>query len=272
MKVHILHCGRVRVDSALPFAEKSWNPIAYTGVFRSMKHQIWLPVSAYLIEHPKGLVLIDTGWHTDVRCDDQGRKHMGFMHWLINKADLPAGEAIHEQLAKLGYKDSDIDYLMMSHLHSDHASGLKLVPNAKRILVSDLEMADTTKMPYRYVPAMWEGIKLETFSFSKTGIGPQGLSFDLFGDGSVVFINTPGHTHGLAATKITNSEGKYILLAADTGYAKKSWEKMILPGVQVDKQEVVESLKWMKSMAENPNCIEAIANHDVDVHPKIMEL
>ncbi len=271
IKVHILHCGSVEVDSSLPFSEKTWNPISYTGVFRSKKHQVWLPVSAYLIEHPKGLILIDTGWHTDVRIGDQGRKHMGFAHWLINKADLPAGQAINEQLARLGSKDSDIDYLVLSHLHSDHVSGLKLVKNAKRILVSDIEMRDAEQMPYRYVPNMWEGINLETFSFEKSNIGPQNLSYDLFGDNSVVFVNTPGHTHGLASTIIQNN-GHFLLLTSDTGYAKKSWEQMILRGVQVDKQEVIKSLKWTKEIAAQPNCIEAIANHDSDIVPKTIEI
>src|SRR5690606_12214681 len=157
----------------------------------------------------------------------------------------------------------------LSHLHSDHASGLSLVKHAKKIIVSDIEMEDARKMPYRYVPDMWKDITLETYSFQKTNLGPKKLSFDLFGDNSVVFVNTPGHTHGLASTIIQNN-GKFLLLASDTGYAKKSWEQMILPGVQVDKNEVIASLKWTKMMAENPNCIEAIANHDTNIIPKVI--
>ncbi|WP_313385473.1 N-acyl homoserine lactonase family protein [Chishuiella sp.] len=271
IKVHILHCGKVRVDSSLPFSEKTWNPISYTGILRGNKYQIWLPVSAYLIEHPKGLILVDTGWHTDVRIGDQGRKHMGFIHWLINKSDLPEGQAINEQLAQLGYKDTDIDYLVLSHLHSDHVNGLKLVKNAKKIIVNNLEMEDAIKMPYRYVPSMWENINIETYQFEKSNLGPQNLSYDLFGDQSIVFVNTPGHTHGLTSIIIQNN-GKFLLLASDTGYAKKSWEQMILPGVQVDKNEVIASLQWTKMMSEKPNCIEVIANHDVDVLTKIIEL
>ncbi|MFK4302873.1 hypothetical protein ABH892_002993 [Paenibacillus sp. RC254] len=75
IKVHILHCGQVQVDIAVPFRQKPWNPLAATGIFRLKKHQITLPVSCYLIEHPKGLVLIDTGWHTALRGDQI--KYMG---------------------------------------------------------------------------------------------------------------------------------------------------------------------------------------------------
>ena len=130
IKIHLLHCGRVRVDRSLPFEEKTLHPAPYTGFFRSPSHQIWLPVSVYLIEHPRGLILLDTGWHTDVRIDQ--KKHLGWFHWHINKADLPEGQAIHEQLTAMGIKTSELDYVLLSHLHSDHASGLKLLTDAKK--------------------------------------------------------------------------------------------------------------------------------------------
>lgn len=271
IKIHVLHCGSVRVDESLPFAAKTLNPISYTGIFRSNKHQIWLPVSAYLIEHPKGLILIDTGWHTDVRNGDGGKKHMGFMHWLINKAYLPEGEAIDEQLVQLGYKPSDIDILLLSHMHSDHVSGLKLVKDAKKIMVSDLEWQETIDRPCRYVANMWTGVTIDKFSFSQTGIGPEGMSYDVFGDGTITMVYAPGHTMGLAATIIKNSN-KFLLLTSDVGYAKKSWEHMILPGVQVDAKKVKTSLEWVKEISKDINCIEAIANHDSNIQPKVITL
>ncbi len=214
IKIHILHTGMVRVDKALPFGgeEKSWNPIAYTGIGRSMKHQIWLPVSCYLIEHPKGKVLIDTGWHTAMRGNQ--RKHLGLLHYLINKGDLPEGKAIHEQLADMGIQPEDLDYVMLSHLHSDHADGLKLVQNAKKIMVSKEEWQGTLDDPKRYIKKEWHGVNLETFEFIETGVGPKKRSFDLFGDGSIVFVHTPGHSVGLAATIIQNN-GQFVLLTSD---------------------------------------------------------
>lgn len=62
MVLHIFHTRKVRVDQAIPLHEP--NPLAVTGLFRSKKKQMVLPVSAYLIDHPKGKILIDTGWDT----------------------------------------------------------------------------------------------------------------------------------------------------------------------------------------------------------------
>ena len=64
------------------------------GYFEVKKRRILLPVSAYLIEHPKGLVLIDTEWHRDVR--ENQIKHMSWKLNLASKARLPEGEAIDE--------------------------------------------------------------------------------------------------------------------------------------------------------------------------------
>jgi N-acyl homoserine lactone hydrolase len=266
IKVHILHTGSVRVDQALPFGGevKSWNPIAYTGIGRSKKHQIWVPVSCYLIEHPKGNVLIDTGWHTLMRGNQ--KKRLGLLHYLINKGDLPEGKAIHEQLANIGIQPEDLDYVVLSHLHSDHADGLELVKNAKKILVSADELQGTLDDPKRYIKKEWANIHLETFEFTDSGIGPKKRSFDLFNDGSIVFVHTPGHSVGLASTIIQN-EGQFVLLTSDVGYAKKSWEQMIMPGVRVNKKDVIESLQWVQQQAVKPNCINVIANHDADIKP-----
>lgn len=269
IKIHVLHTGRVGVDRSLPFHEDTWIPYSFTGILRSNKHRIWLPVSAYLIEHPKGLILIDTGWHTDVRINQ--KKHLGFLHYLINKADLPEGQAIHEQLEARGIQPKDIDYLMLSHLHSDHASGLKHVKDAKKIMVSNLEWKAYLDDKKRYIPAMWDGVEIEKYTYQQSKYGAQGKAFDLFGDDSVVFINTPGHTPGLSSTLIQNN-GKAVLLCSDVGYATKSWKEMIMPGVMVNKQQCRESLEWVKMMSEKPNMVSVLANHESDIKPHTIEL
>lgn len=270
IKLHVLHCGRVRVDRALPFKENTWHPAPFTGWFRKPEYQIWLPVSSYLIEHPKGLVLIDTGWHTDVRIDQI--KHMGRFHYSLNKADLPEGQAIHEQLEQRGVRTKDLDYVVFSHLHSDHVSGLKLVSDAKNILVSEPEWRSAHhKDRIRYIPSMWAGVDVNTYKFSPSEYGPQKASFDLFQDGSVLFIHTPGHTAGIVSTLI-QTNNKAVLLYGDVGYARKSWEEMIPPGTAVNEKQAVESLKWVGYMSRQPICIESVASHEAEVVPHTIEL
>lgn len=276
MKLHILHCGEVCVDPALPFANEASHPLSFTGLFRSWKKRLWLPVSAYLLEHPKGLVLFDTGWHRDMSpqgvYDKRAQiKHLGFIHYFLNQGKIAQGAAIHEQLESRGIKVSDIDYVVLSHLHSDHASGLKHLKGAKKILASKEELEDARRKPHRYVPSMWEGMEISPFYFEDSGLGPVGRSFDLFNDKSVQLINIPGHTSGLCAARI-GSGAEFVLLFFDGGYAKKSWLEMIAPGTALDKKQAYKSLEWIAKTSKEANCIESLATHDPDVKPHSIEV
>lgn len=81
----------------------------------------------------------------------------------------------------------------------------------------------------------------------------------------------PGHTPGLVGTLIQNN-GKFLLLTADCGYAHKSWERMILPGVISDRQEIVSAFQWINEMAQKENCIACLANHETDLPSRMIEL
>lgn len=102
----------------------------------------------------------------------------------------------------------------------------------------------------------------DVWLYEKTNLSPLGRSFDLFGDGSILQIYTPGHTPGLSSTLVRGSNCKYVLLAADVGYATRSWEEMLIPGISVDRAQAIQSLSWVKEMSENKDCLEVIANHD----------
>lgn len=62
------------------------------------------------------------------------------------------------------------------------------------------------------------------------------------------------------------------MLTADCGYARRSWEEMIMPGVCINRKQLYDSLLWEKEMAASPDCIDALANHDVDVKPQVIEV
>lgn len=269
IKIHVLHTGLVKVDAGLPAHEKFRNPLAFTGLFRSHINQVTLPVSSYLIEHPQGLILIDTGWNERVRTSQW--QELG-LQTQINKAYLPAGWSIREQLNQLGFQPQDIDYLVLSHLHSDHASGLPLVKDAQKILVSQPEWTAAQHDPLRYIPKMWRGVDLQTFQFSPSQLGPYHQSFDLFQDGSVQFIYTPGHNRGLAATLIRGGAGQEVLLASDTAYAQESIDHLYTPGIVINRPQAIQSVAWVQQKSQEPQVIETLTNHDPRIQPHTIKL
>lgn len=279
IKIHVFHTGEVCVAPDLPFGGDNCNAIKASGVFGKKEDRLWLPVSAYLIEHPKGKFLVDTGWARDVSPNGEFDKKAqikslgSVMLYEVNQGRIGLGQCIDEPLLEMGIKDSDIDAVLITHLDCDHANGLKQVKNAKKFMVSadEVKFANKITNKVRYYKGWWEGIDLTEFEWNDNQ-GPVGKSYDLLGDGSIELINIPGHADGLYAVKVKNEEGKFVLLFSDGGYARKSWEEQITSGIAADKQLQKQSLAWIREQSLDENCVESLANHDPDIAPHVIEL
>ena len=194
-----------------------------------------------------------------------------YLLYLVNQGILPMGEGVDEHLSRLGLTSSDLDAVLITHLDCDHANGLELVKDAKRFLVAADEVRFAKKHRARYYKGWWKDIPLTEFEWNDR-LGPVGKSYDLLGDGSVELVNIPGHSDGLFAVKIKNEAGKFVLLFSDGGYARKSWQEMILSGIAADRKKQKESLAWIRAESLDPNCVESLAAHDSDIVPHVIEL
>lgn len=276
IRVRIFHTGSVCVSPHLPFGGDDCNIVKASGLTTRKKDRLWLPVSSYLIEHPKGKILVDCGWHRDMSpnggYDKKAQiKSLGSRRlYMVNQGVLEKGAAIDEQLLEIGVKPSDLDYVLLTHLDCDHANGVGLVKPAKHIMVAKEEIACSKKKApvnqIRYQSKWWEDCKLEGFDWNDEE-GPFGKAYDLFGDGSVKMINIPGHCDGLCAVKVMNQDGKYVLIFSDGGYAAKSWKDMVTSGICIDKAAQRKSLEWIREQSMSEDCVESLANHDADVIP-----
>lgn len=245
------------------------------GIGVPKKEWVWMPVSVYYIEHPKGKILVDTGWHR--RISPEGKldaraqiKELGYMVYKLNQGFLPSGKAVDEQLAAMGVNTADIDYVVLTHLDCDHVCGVEQVGDAKKILESEEEYASDKKFSLisivRFQKRWWKNVNLTFFPWNG-GEGPFKKSFDLLGDGSVQLINIPGHTAGLCAVRITGEDGRFVLLVSDGAYGRKSRQDMILPGIAENRNEQEISLEWIRQQSMDPKCVEILANHDIAVKP-----
>ncbi len=121
----------------------------------------------------------------------------------------------------------------------------------------------------RYSKRQWKGVDIEPIPFVKTGLGPMGESFDVFGDGTIQVIRTPGHASGAMTVLIRNHE-QSVLIAGDTGYCQESWRQLELPGPVDDKKLMINSLKWVWDL-EKSGCV-ILASHDPKVKQDIIQL
>lgn len=288
MKLEILHTGTVLVDETLPYHRPTDPPLSWTHLARGRRHLIEAPVSCYLIEAPAGMVLIDTGWHISNRTRLGQLRNLRHQY-TVNKARLPQGQAIHEQLEARGIRPRDLDLVLLSHLHCDHADGLRLVREAPRIMVSATELRAADRDRARYLPHEWDGVDLQTFTWD-TRFGPVQRAWDAFGDGTVLMVSTPGHAWGLCATILRgetsgeavpdSSHGATILLGddprnvviltSDVGYGRPSFEQGLRPSVVVDASLAQRSLSWMRAAARDPRVKALVVNHDPEQQPRVL--
>lgn len=260
IKIHILDCGSTFVDEALPLSDRSGNPLAFTGIGRKKKHQIEVPVTAYLIEHPDALVLVDTGWDTMIR--DNARQYEGFFNYFASPGVLPPGKAVTEHLKQLGFKASDLDYCVLTHMDIDHAGGIWLVRDAKKILASKAELEAAEKINPRYLKRLWKNIPIEGFPNEET---------DLLGDGSIRLIPFPGHSAGMTGVKVTGNR-EFCMIAGDCGYARKSWQDLVLPGITWNRKLALSSLEKLQAYGKDPGCKAILMTHDREFRSGTIEL
>lgn len=268
MRLTIFHTGKVRVDIAIPLHEK--NPTAKLGLFRSKKKKRDLPVSSYLIEHDGHRILVDTGWDSKY-AEEKPKQFLGMLN-KVSKPLIKKEEAIDHRLSIMGIKDSDLDYVIYTHLDFDHTSGTRLVKNAKCFLASRQEIEDASKSGFRNIKSDWEMVTLTGFEFAKTGIGPVGESHDLYGDGRIILVSTPGHSRGHLSVLLNGKDGEYLVIAGDAAYIPESYENKVIPGMSVDDELSLKSLEWLIDCKNDPKCLGVFANHDPSVEEGVIEL
>ncbi|MBR1456364.1 MAG: N-acyl homoserine lactonase family protein [Oscillospiraceae bacterium] len=273
MKLHVLHCGYIQVSDTVPYGNSIDLRNTRRQLFTPVDERLTLPVCAYLVEHPEGLILVDTGWCRDISpngvYDPKAVARALPAHIAsLFQPYLPAGMAVHEQLAAMGVRPEDLRCVLLTHLDPDHVAGLKHVAKAARIVLPEDEYFWSCRSVYkaRQPQSLWLDQPIERLYYRGSPLGPNRWAIDLFGDGSVQMVNVPGHTDGQAAI-LLRSDSRFVLLAADAAYAPRNWREGITPGFGFDRGKQLRSLQWIASMAAEPGCAAVLCSHDPAVAP-----
>lgn len=203
--------------------------------------RITFPIPAYLIDHPGGLVLFDTGLHP--HSIDDPHTLVGPLATAFDVRSRP-GDDIVSRLEGLDVDPGRIRYIVNSHLHFDHTGGNGFVPNA-RIVVQETEW-EAGRIPELIEANYYNPVNYDHGHLVKRVDG----EFDLFGDGTVVTIPTFGHTPGHQSLKLRLPGGE-IVLAADACYFCRTLENMHLPSLVYDRARMLDSLLLLRKLRRN---------------------
>ncbi|NLB28971.1 MAG: N-acyl homoserine lactonase family protein [Clostridiales bacterium] len=207
-----------------------------------------MPIFAYLIEHPKGLILVDTGQSYAMRDENS----------VIEERDT-----ILFKLGELGYNPDDVRYVVMSHMHLDHAGYMNDFPNSVFIVRKE-------ELKAAWWPESCEGGYVFP-TFEKTRgyefIQPaDDEDYDIFMDGSVVLIDTRGHSRGHQSVIVALQRSGKLVLASDAAPLKEVLERKLLPGTCTDNWQAVRSVEKLVHLEECGYKI--IFPHDPDNLPE----
>jgi glyoxylase-like metal-dependent hydrolase (beta-lactamase superfamily II) len=221
------------------------------GFFIGGEHDrvVRAPVPAYLISHPKGLALFDTGLGVRFRreADSQlGEQEMGF--------EFDESADIAMRLRAIDIDPADVKWIINSHFHVDHCGGNASIPNAT-VIIQSRELAAAK--------AHADGLLYNALDFD---VGHPVMAIDgehdLFGDGSVVLFPTFGHTAGHQSARVGLASGD-VILTADCCYLQQNLDEMLLPAHTHDLEASLATLRHLAALRNKGAKI--FFGHDADL-------
>ena len=187
---------------------------------KDQDRDVMMPVNMYIIDHPKGLVVFDTGNNVAIS-DGNCKSHWN--SWICDnlQPSQTRAEVIDKLLEKVGYRVGDVKIVITSHSHLDHIGNIEMFPDAIHVIQKkELYQAWWPEKFQRggaHVMADYDDAR--DFTYFELG-----GDYDLFGDGSMFVISTPGHTLGHQSVKVQLADTGAVLLTQDAVWVEENLE------------------------------------------------
>jgi len=242
----------------------------YVWLFTSTRWTPPRPINAYVIEHRDGLVLFDTGQDrasvTDPHYFPTGLN--GLIYSRLATFEIGPTDTLTAGLAALGHRVSDVDTVVLSHLHQDHIGGLPFLGHAS-IVIDDKEWGDLARpfpeargllRDHIDLPGLdWNRISPEPLA--DPAIAPFTHGHDLFGDGSILVLPTPGHTPGSVSLLVRRPGHAPLVMVGDLTYDADLLAAGTLPGVG-DKKQMRRSVHKINALRRTMPGLVVLPAHD----------
>jgi len=218
IQLHVLDGGRIEILDWQLF-----QPDAGPGVRR------WLADPCYLVVHPKGTLVWDTGLSDALAEVPEGLTIPGVAVFHVDTT-------VQAQLAAAGHPAESVDFLALSHFHPDHVGNVGLFTGATLLVQDDDHSAAFGATPgeHSFDPSTYA-----VLADRKTTVLHG--DHDVFGDGTVVITRLPGHTPGSQGLLVRLPETGAVLLSGDLAHSLDNWNRRVVPGLNSDAEATVRS-------------------------------
>jgi glyoxylase-like metal-dependent hydrolase (beta-lactamase superfamily II) len=249
MKVHAIQTGFVRIKTA-QVEGRGHGLRRQLAIFTDRNWTDWLPIYAWVIDHPDGIIVVDTGQGAHLL--ETGKSLHPYIRWEAGfRIDREA--EIGPQLRALGIGPRDVKRVVLTHLHMDHDGGLKHFPHSE-ILVAPGELRSASGWAGRvrgYLPNRWPSwFDPAPIHLTPEPFGPFAASVRLTRAGDVVAVATPGHTASHISVLVQDEETTFFL-AGDTSYNEHLMLGGKVDGVSADDRISSATLHAIKSFTQS---------------------
>lgn len=241
VRLYTLDCGRLEIDDMAPFSD--------TGEHADERGVMAVP--CFLIRHASGWLLWDTGLGDRLAAIPGGVHQLGGQ-WTVRTT-------LVGQLAELGLSPSDITYVALSHTHADHSGNANLFPSATWLMDS----TEVTGLSANPPPLGVDPSLLTVLQTAK--IRPVDGDADVFGDGSVLILKTPGHTAGHKSLLVRLTGAGPILLTGDLYHTRENRAYGRVPSVNQNRADTLASFGRFEGVAARASARVIIQHSREDV-------
>ena len=212
--------------------------------------QITIPVSMWILKHPKGVVVFDSGNNVAISDGtDNCKKYWSAGNCDFLKPNQKRADVIDMQLKKVGLSVSDVKVLITSHTHLDHAGNMGMFPKA-------IHVVQKKEMYQGWWPEKFQGREVNgTFVLADINAARDynylelDGDYDLFGDGTVQVIATPGHTIGHQSVKVKLPKAGTFIISQDAIWMQENLEGYVA-GLNFSVQAYTSTVNKLKMMAD----------------------
>ena len=231
-----------------------FGPFANNGLIPSLPKEkirdVTIPVSMWVIDHPKGLVVFDTGNNVAISDGvDNCKKYWAAGNCDFLKPSQTRADVIDAQLKTLGYDPTKVKVVVSSHSHLDHIGNIEMFPNAIHVI-------QKKELYQAWFPEKFQGrtspgtfVMADIDNAREFNYVELEGDYDLFGDGSVMVLSTPGHTLGHQSMKVKTGSGQTIIMSQDAIWMQENVDGYPA-GLNYSVLDYTKSLNRLKNMRD----------------------